>query len=782
MVRIGSIQRWSRRLLKYKSKGYLLPTVIMLGFAISTVSIVALKTVAQNSSTLSTHYYNTLAREAAQAGVTAVKTCVLSEGSSWIDTKGVLISNINSLTPQKDCDLSTDGGKAAVVVSNDNYRSSFEVTSVQRYGASATAVMVTSVGKVIFSDSSGSGSDVGSMTETIRAVAKSTTPVTGPVPRPVDRLSTNGSTTCAISEAPDSWVYCWGNNGGNANGMLGTGWNYNGNRSRIAMAVAKGTQSAQVSSTQNPCDNNIFTSAPTCAGATTSAIAADKKIAKISIGTDHVCTIATDSNGANGRAYCWGENGYGQLGTRNTTDANVPKAVDTASTSALYNKTVVDISAGNRFTCAITQDGTNTATRKVACWGRNQHGQLGDDSETDKNYPVSVSYDSAPRQDCIRSEKRWWGGVTCVEYRTLNASALIGKEPASLAEAKDASTMCVLDKNKEAFCWGENFAGQVGGGLSSAPSSSGSGSERHSDDKSCDDTGPNSIRTKALEEALNGMPFVNGDVLRPVAVGAGNKFSKLIISSSNATPGDYIDLVDAGVGEGRDNFNGSVFSVYITAISDATSPSPNRIYYWGGSVNFNGYIECDRNGNYNGSDYAIADASISRSFSGANSPSGPLYNDSSAGPLNGVQLGAVTGNALEGLFCASHFNVATNIACHGHGDVGREGQIGNGQSYPCVNNWPWGLSCPTLPPDPIDISNSGDLTGSITSINTSGNHTCAIADKKIYCWGLNDKGQLGDGTTTNRNAPKEIIFQNTDIEQPIGSGSGVSTWEDLMWF
>jgi alpha-tubulin suppressor-like RCC1 family protein len=42
-------------------------------------------------------------------------------------------------------------------------------------------------------------------------------------------------------------------------------------------------------------------------------------------------------------------------------------------------------------------------------------------------------------------------------------------------------------------------------------------------------------------------------------------------------------------------------------------------------------------------------------------------------------------------------------------------------------------------------------------VSAGGGHTCAIAtNAKAYCWGSNSKGQLGDGTTTNQWSPKLV--------------------------
>ena len=42
-------------------------------------------------------------------------------------------------------------------------------------------------------------------------------------------------------------------------------------------------------------------------------------------------------------------------------------------------------------------------------------------------------------------------------------------------------------------------------------------------------------------------------------------------------------------------------------------------------------------------------------------------------------------------------------------------------------------------------------------------HTCAILDDgSVSCWGCNNYGQLGDGTTTDRNTPTQTSSLGTD--------------------
>jgi alpha-tubulin suppressor-like RCC1 family protein len=53
---------------------------------------------------------------------------------------------------------------------------------------------------------------------------------------------------------------------------------------------------------------------------------------------------------------------------------------------------------------------------------------------------------------------------------------------------------------------------------------------------------------------------------------------------------------------------------------------------------------------------------------------------------------------------------------------------------------------------PIEIPELGN----VTSLVAGAFHTCAIRPEGVYCWGQNDHGQLGIGSMTGANSPRLV--------------------------
>ena len=83
---------------------------------------------------------------------------------------------------------------------------------------------------------------------------------------------------------------------------------------------------------------------------------------------------------AGGTLFAWGHNSSGQLGDGTTIDKSSPVQIGSSSWTA--------ISAGSHHTMAIRSGGT------LFTWGHNGHGQLGDETTIDKSSPVQIGYDS----------------------------------------------------------------------------------------------------------------------------------------------------------------------------------------------------------------------------------------------------------------------------------------------------------------------------------------------------------------------------------------------------
>jgi alpha-tubulin suppressor-like RCC1 family protein len=82
---------------------------------------------------------------------------------------------------------------------------------------------------------------------------------------------------------------------------------------------------------------------------------------------------------AGAKLWCWGRNEHGQVGDGTTVERAVP--VEVSSSAA-----VVAVSVAEGHTCAQTRDGA------LWCWGDNRRGQLGDGTTDDRHAPTPVRW------------------------------------------------------------------------------------------------------------------------------------------------------------------------------------------------------------------------------------------------------------------------------------------------------------------------------------------------------------------------------------------------------
>jgi len=218
-------------------------------------------------------------------------------------------------------------------------------------------------------------------------------------------------------------------------------------------------------------------------------------------------TLALDENGD---VWAWGYNGYGQLGTNNTTSYNIPQRISRAT--YFNNQAVVAIWAfGNRtgWSMAVTAD------NNLYVWGYNGNGQLGLNDTTSRQVPVlvtTVQFGSVAVGNIIKIQAldRWDGvsaGQGCSAVLTdkgyiytcgrngsgwmgnsnttqLNVWTNVGSGPGSISNATaqnmwmygtggDRATIMVRDNTVNGTCWtaGYNARGQLGiGGTSTTQS------------------------------------------------------------------------------------------------------------------------------------------------------------------------------------------------------------------------------------------------------------------------------------------------------------------------
>lgn len=135
---------------------------------------------------------------------------------------------------------------------------------------------------------------------------------------------------------------------------------------------------------------------------------------------------------ANGKLYCWGRNNNGEVGDNTTTDRSNPTLVQ----GALAGKTVTHVDVSDVSVCAIA-DGT------PYCWGQNLQGQLGSGNKTAYRQPTAnvPTYSSGDLSGSF---------VTEISTSPANIPTVIWPVATAVQHT------CALKANGSVACWGTN--------------------------------------------------------------------------------------------------------------------------------------------------------------------------------------------------------------------------------------------------------------------------------------------------------------------------------------
>jgi alpha-tubulin suppressor-like RCC1 family protein len=535
----------------------------------------------------------------------------------------------------------------------------------------------------------------------------------------VTAITAGGSHTCALTTG--GGVKCWGRN---EYGQLGDGTTEN----RMTPVEVSGLSSG---------------------------------VTAIAAGGSHTCAL-TDGGGVK----CWGYNVFGQLGDGTTIQRSVPVEVSGLSSG------VSAIAAGGHHTCALISSGD------VKCWGANWYGQLGDGTTENRTTPVEVSGLSSAvsaiaagkYHTCALTDG---GGVKCWgdnEYGQLGDGTtddrLTPVDVSGLASGVSAIAVgvvhtCALISSGDVKCWGDNYYGQLGDGtteyrttpvevseMSSAVSAIAAGGEH-----TCALTTGGGV--KCWGRNYSGELGDGTIIRRSVAVEVSGLSSAV---SAIAAGFDHTCALTTGGGVKcwGDNYYGQLGDgtiiqrsvlVEVSGLSSGVTAIAAGEYHTcaltdGGGVKCWGY-------NYRGQ---LGDGTY----------------DSRMTPVDVSGLSSGISAIAAGGWHTCALTTGGGVKCWGYNWYG---QLGDGTNYSRIT--------------PVEVSG---LSSGVTAIAAGGGHTCALTDGGgVKCWGGNYYGQLGDGTTENRTTPVDVSGLSPGVTAiaaggvhtcALTDGGGVKCWGD----
>ncbi len=477
----------------------------------------------------------------------------------------------------------------------------------------------------------------------------------------------------------------------------------------------------------------------------------------ISAGADQSCAVMNS-----GKVQCWGKD-----------PGNVPREM-----AGLSN--IQAVSIGGYHACALTVDG------EVQCWGQNSSGQLGDGTTNSSSSPVTVPglqqvqmVSAGLRHTCALTAN---GGVKCWgdnskgqlgdESTTSSSSPVDVAGLASGVRAVSAGVFhtCALMNDNTVQCWGDNAYGQLGDGSTTASS------------HPVSVTGLSGVREIDTHLAYHACALTDAGVIK--CWGA-NRFGQLGdgATENRKSPVDVTGLPAAvqAVATGANH------ACALTAEGDVMCWGSN---YFGQGGKNPGWAPVQVQGLETGVqsididwDHACAIVAGGVKCWGNNGAGqlGDGTRTSRSKPTDVTGLTAGVSSISIGLRFTCALTDAGEVKCWGMNadidslvPVDAPGALDHikglavGANHACVITQNNGVKCwgrnsagqlgdgsTTYRHQPVDVVG---LTSGVRAISAGGWHTCALMmDGGVKCWGDNGSGQLGDGTVVDRTTPVDVV-------------------------
>jgi len=476
---------------------------------------------------------------------------------------------------------------------------------------------------------------------------------------------------------------------------------------------------------------------------------------QVSAGDGSTCALTTTAT-----VECWGDNNFGELGDGTTADASTPQPVTGLPP-------ITQIAVGYFHACALDVSGS------VWCWGDNSGGALGIGKKNGiSDVPVAArlsgaTYIAAGSADSCAiltgGDLQCWGGNAVGQLGTGNTvnhpvpaqvfGVTSGAQQVTLGQGFGCAIISTAVPT--AFCWGDgDVYGNLGTGsfsqqssipvpvfgLTTSPTGLATGPAQLSagDHHACA-----AMQTGEVECWGEGN-FGN--------LGDGSTASRAIPTLTIGMENQAVFSVSAGTSTGcaitafgglelscwgEDAGDGSpVSTVHTSAVAVTGLPA--------GGV----------------SQVSAAFGGCAVTLLGGLSTGADCWGDNSKGELgNNTTTDATSAVKVKKLSAVQAITTSDLHACalaH-HGEVLCWGSNSNGQL---------GDGTTTDRHTPVQVTG---LPANATQVEAGGRHTCALlVDGTVWCWGKGGNGELGNGSTSDSSVPVQVTGLPAAVQIAIG--------------